>query len=529
MSEQTLLSDAASHQLGAGNHFSVFLDKATNTLYSSGENVVNQLGNGATGFDVKAPQPVVMPEGFDETIVSVATGLLHSTFLTESGNVYAFGFNNRGPLGQGDEEPRTEAVRIEALDDTFITQVESGNGYSLAIDDQGALFGWGFNSNGQLGLGDRDERLLPVEIDAFNGESINTVSAGNSHTLVLTESGKVFAMGSNTDGQLGSSQAFDEDGSPARRFETPVEVEGLPDNVVAVNADTKTSFAVTADGKVFGWGESRNGQLLNGEDRDDGTFIPDESDVLVAQELSGLPDDVVQVSAGARWAVARTEDGDVWAWGPNDEGPTGGLDGDPEVESEASFYPVKMAALDDVNVVELQTGPNSILAITDAGEIYAWGSNSDGRLGFSSDGTVYTPTQVSLEGDMLPWLVSASPEDNARDVEADTPITLTFTEPMKAGEGNISLINRDSGDMIQIDVNDQRQVVFDGKQVVLEVMAPLAADARYHVSIDEGALLDMDGNTFAGIADDDTSTFNFSTSENTPVEQIGRASCRERV
>ena len=83
--------------VGAGNHFSVFLEDGL--LYSSGENIVSQLGNGSIGFDVKAPLAVELPEGFDATITSVSAGMLHTTFLTDEGDVYAFGFNNRGPLG----------------------------------------------------------------------------------------------------------------------------------------------------------------------------------------------------------------------------------------------------------------------------------------------------------------------------------------------------------------------------------------------------------------------------------------------
>lgn len=499
--------------VGAGNHFSVFLDQATNTLYSTGENIVNQLGNGTTGFDVKTPQPVEMPEGFDATITKISSGLLHTSILTETGDVYSFGFNNRGMLGVGDEEEYTSAVKVEALDDVHITDIEAGNGYGFAISDTGALYGWGSNTNGQLGLGDRESRLEPTVIEALEGQPVTSISAGISHTLVLTKSGAVYAMGSNTDGQLGSPEALEDDGSPMRRYDTPVLVEGLPDNIVSVSADAKTSYAVTADGKVYGWGESRNGQLQNGQDQGDGTFIVDESDVLEPQLLTHMPEGVVEVSGGARWGVAITDKGEVWVWGPNDQGPSGGLDGDPEAESDASFYPTKIEQLDGVNIVDIETGPNSILAIADNGEVYGWGSNSDGRLGFASEGAIYEPTLIEVRGEAAPWLVSATPADNDRDVSNDAALTLNFTETVEAGEGYITLHNRDSGEAIQIDIQDERLVEFDGEQILVTPPRHLDADARYHVSIDEGAIVDTSGVAYAGIDEDDRFTFNFSTDE----------------
>ncbi|MDP5215962.1 Ig-like domain-containing protein [Ruegeria sp. 2205SS24-7] len=507
---------------GAGNHFSVFLDTESNTLYASGENVVGQLGNGATGFDIKTPLAVEMPEGFDAKIVSVSAGLLHTTFLTEDGDVYAFGFNNRGPLGTGDEETRTSAVKIDALDDADIASIENGNGASYAISETGQLYAWGNNSNGQLGLGDLEERLTPQMVEALGNETVVTVSSGTAHTLALTADGQVWAFGSNTDGQLGSPDALDEDGAPARRSAEPVLVEGLPENITSVTADTKTSYAVTSDGRVFGWGESRNGQLLQGADNGDGTFAPDTSDLLAPVELTGLPGNVVEVKGGARWAMALTEDGDVYAWGPNDEGPTGGLDGDPALESDASFYPTLIAELDDVNVVELQTGPNSIIAVTDTGEIFTWGSNSDGRLGFSSDGSVYAPTQIELGGEADPFLVSATPGDNAREVENDSALTLSFTEEVEVGEGLITLVNRTDGTRTEIYVSDARLIQIDGDTVTVLLPEHLDADTRYAVEITDGAFVDLDGNPFEGIAEGDTSTFNFATSETPSLAEAGK-------
>ena len=489
--------------VGAGNHFSVFLKDGV--VYASGENVVGQLGIETTGFDIKTPVIVPLPAELEGKVVAVGGSLLHTLLLSEDGTVYSFGFNNNGGLGVGDEEARLGVVAVEGLEDVTITQIAAGSTTSFAISDTGTLYAWGANSNGQLGLGDRTERHTPTEVTALSGETVIEISSDVSHTLVLTESGAVYAFGSNRDHQVS--------GATDTRIVDPVLVEGLPADIVSVTAAGRTSYAVTSDGRVFGWGESRNGQMLVGTDNGDGTFTVDEADVEAPRELVELPDGVVQVIGGARWSMALTEDGDVYAWGPNDVGPTGALDGDSSVESDFSFLPTLIAELDDVNVVELVSGPNSILAVTDTGAIYGWGSNSDGRLGFVSSGTVYTPTLIEFDGDALPFLQTATPGDNQRDVATDAAIVLVFTEAVFAGEGSLTLVNRDTGERTVIDVTDTRLVQIDGNIVTVTPPAHLQADARYAVEITDGAFVDDAGQGAPGIAEGDTSTFNFTVAD----------------
>ncbi|MEM6972892.1 MAG: Ig-like domain-containing protein [Pseudomonadota bacterium] len=500
--------------LGTGSQFSVFLDE-NGEVFTTGANFFGQLGNGVEGFNIEQPRPVALPDDFDAEIIAVSAGQIHSTLLTDSGDVFSWGFNNRGPLGLGDEENRSVPTKIEgALDTETVVGIENGNGVSYAITEGGALYAWGSNTNGQLGLGDRDERLVPTLVEALADETVVAVSSGVSFTLVLTADGEVFGFGRNSDGQLGAPDGLEDDGSPMTRVLSPVRTEGLPDDIVAITADTATAYAVSSDGRVWGWGESRFGQLLQGTDNGDGTFIPDGADVLSPVELTALPPNVVDVQGGARFGVALTGEGDVFLWGPNDEGPTGGLDGDPATETDVTFFPTKIAALDDVNVVEIAVGQNAVFARADDGQIFSFGINGDGRLGFSSDGeTVFFPQEVTLGGPIAPWLLSATPSDNLRDVSTDSEIVLTFTEEVVAGEGALRLVNRDSGEVTEIAAADSRLVEIDGETVSFTPLLQLDADSRYAVEIDDNAFLDADGEAYAGIEMGDTSTFNFTTAD----------------
>lgn len=492
------LAPNAPGTVGAGNHFSTFLRDGV--LYAAGENVVGQLGIGTTGFDIKAPVAVKVPADAGQ-VIAVESGMLHTTFLTEDGGVWAFGFNNNGALGLGDETTRPQPTRLAALDDAGIVEIENGNGVSFAIAATGRLFAWGSNGNGQLGTGDTTERLVPTEIPGLAGEIVTGVSSGTSHTLVVTADGAVYAFGSNIDAQV--------DPSGTRRVPDPVRVEGLPDTIVSVTADGNTSFATTADGRVFGWGQSDFGQLLQGIPRGDGTFDPDRADVIRPVELTALPDGVIAVKGGARWGIALTEDGTVWAWGPNDEGPTGGLDGAPETVSGASFLPTRVPGLEGVRIVAIETGPNSILLVADTGAIYGFGANGDGRLGFVQGGMITTPVRIEFDADTAPWLVSASPSDNARDVAGDAMLELTFTEAVRAGEGSITLVNRDNGARLDIDTADGRLVRIDGAAVTVASPEHFEPGARYAVEISRGAFLDTAGQAYSGIARGDVSALNF--------------------
>jgi uncharacterized protein (TIGR03118 family) len=497
--------------LAAGNHFSLFLQGGE--AFAAGENIVGQLGQGVIGFDIAGTIPLTLPDDFDGEIVSVSAGLVHGTFLTADGDLYSWGLGNFGRLGLGDQEDRSTPTKIEGvLDDKHVVVATHGNGASYAITDDGALYAWGQNSNGQLGLGDTTSRLVPTQVTALAGQTVVDVATGTSHTLALTADGQVYAWGAARQGQLGSPDALDASGNPLTRVLSPVLVEGLPDNVVNVSASTLTSYAITADGRVFGWGEGRFGQLLQGTDNGDGTFQPATANALAPVELLGLPDNVVDVKGGARWAVALTADGDVYAWGPNDEGPTGGLDGDPAAQSSASFYPTKIAALDAAFIVEIATGPNHVMARAADGRVFTFGANSDGRLGYPTEGLTTDPAVVPFPEDQGPFLLTATPFDGAGSVGRNAPFLLTFTEPVERGAGTITLANLDDPSRsIVIDVANTDAVRIDG--VLVELLAPeiLRANTRYAVQIEAGAFADASGQHYAGIADDDITTFNVRT------------------
>ncbi|MEM1314285.1 MAG: Ig-like domain-containing protein, partial [Pseudomonadota bacterium] len=202
-----------------------------------------------------------------------------------------------------------------------------------------------------------------------------------------------------------------------------------------------------------------------------------------------------------------TSDGDVWLWGPNDRGPSGGLDGDAALETDASFFPVRMTAFDAPFVVEIQTGPNSLIAVTDTGEILTLGSNSDGRLGYATDGPTTEPQAVDFEADTAPFLLAATPGDNGRDVQVDANLELVFTEAVTAGGGAVRVVNRDDPeDAVEVSA---AAASIDGAAVTIDLPGRLTPGARYDVRIDDDAFFDLAGQPYGGLDAGDVGDFDF--------------------
>ena len=184
------------------------------------------------------------------------------------------------------------------------------------------------------------------------------MAAGSSHALALTSSGQVYAWGAGLDGQLG-------DGSTAGRT-TPTAVAFPSGTVVTqVSAGGDHSLALTATGTVYAWGDDSHGEL------GDGTTTSSDTPVAVP-----LPAGITftDVSAGTTHSLAVGSDGSVWAWGM---GASGQL-GDGSFTDADSPTEVQMPAGAPVTMVA--AGGASSLALTDAGQVYGWGSDVFGQL-----------------------------------------------------------------------------------------------------------------------------------------------------
>jgi len=142
-----------------------------------------------------------------------------------------------------------EAPRLAVESSSFALDavaIASSGTHVLALRDDGSVVAWGYNDRGQLGDGTRAESREPVAVKGLG--DVVAVAAGARHSVALRGDGSVVAWGENDGGQLG-------DGT--RKFRhRPVAVGGLDGGVRAIAAGDHKNYAVLADGSVVGWGLS---------------------------------------------------------------------------------------------------------------------------------------------------------------------------------------------------------------------------------------------------------------------------------
>ena len=158
---------------------------------------------------------------YNEKIINISAGWSHSLVLTESGKIYAFGNGYGGKLGDGDVTFHEEGIPKLINPDYFnngeynekAIKISVGGFHSLVLTESGKVYAFGSGDYGQLGDDDTSEHDegIPKLINPnyfYNGEyneKIIHISAGGYHSLVLTESGKVYAFGSGLSGILGDN------------------------------------------------------------------------------------------------------------------------------------------------------------------------------------------------------------------------------------------------------------------------------------------------------------------------------------
>lgn len=191
------------------------------SMWSFGHNANGELGHGEFG-DFAHPRRIADFGGSTHVrVVDVASKGYHTLALTADAEVYAWGKNNFGQLGIGTSENAARPTEVVALRGKRCCELACGSYHSVVITRGDEILTFGDNNYGQLGLGDTDCRVLPEAVALLCGRGAGGVSCGFSHTMVaLHQEGAVFAFGGNQHGQLGLGHTDDQ--NRPRRVETLV-------------------------------------------------------------------------------------------------------------------------------------------------------------------------------------------------------------------------------------------------------------------------------------------------------------------
>ncbi|KAK1127849.1 hypothetical protein K0M31_003340 [Melipona bicolor] len=254
-----------------------------------------------------------------------------------------------------------------------VVSITCGDEHSAVICQTGRLFVFGSNDWGQLGLGHKNHISKPSCVKALKPEKVTHVACGRAHTLICTGSQKIFACGSDQEGQLGRGVSAIGDSTS-----TPVLVydSGLAGSkIVQITAGSHHSLALTSDGGVLAWGSNLEGQL----------GLPDVSGLVNKPTKVHIPEPVKQISAGYYHSTFLTESGLVYVCGESESGKLG-----IDVSFSTQIAPKQMQLPSPA--VHVACGGHHTVILAENGSLYCTGSNSTGQLGLGTKMTeLHTP------------------------------------------------------------------------------------------------------------------------------------------
>ncbi|XP_051896977.1 probable E3 ubiquitin-protein ligase HERC4 [Pristis pectinata] len=186
--------------VACGKHHTLALCE-NGSVFAWGAGTYGQLGRGEYPTAVSQPRKV---NHLEVPTVQIRCGHYHSLALSRDGTVYSWGQNTYGQLGNGkDLEKQQHPQRVRSLTGIPVAQIAAGESHSFALSLSGAVYGWGRNNHGQLGLKDREDREIPCHVNPLKRLNVSYISCGNQHSVVLTQDGAVFTCGDGSSGQLG--------------------------------------------------------------------------------------------------------------------------------------------------------------------------------------------------------------------------------------------------------------------------------------------------------------------------------------
>lgn len=383
-----------------GNHACAVYDDGEVRCW--GGNGLGQLGDGTrnerpTLIERNTPLSVKNLNGFARSVVA---GEGHTCALLNTGSIKCWGDNRKYQLGNGYQPPQPRPQPHETLI-ANVTQIAAGDSHNCAVMQDGAVRCWGSNNLEQLGISAEtpasaqaifvsdigtgqgkvpaqlvaastngacaltlsgsvlcwgDDNPIPRKISGLS-QNVTAIAAGGDHYCAV-QLGVAKCWGSNTSGELG-------DGT-TNRATNPVNVQGIEDEVIDIEAGVSHTCALLSTGRVKCWGANESGQL------GDGTVLRR----LTPVDVQNLPLNVTAISAGKTLSCAIMA-GAIKCWG--------------NLVYQASAYQVKPTPVQGLNGFDLGGGIANIslgelhtCVLSYASVAYCWGNNVQGQLG---DGT----------------------------------------------------------------------------------------------------------------------------------------------
>ncbi|NXU09441.1 RPGR regulator, partial [Pardalotus punctatus] len=304
--------------------------------------------------------------------VLISCGDEHTAIITGKGKLYMFGSNDWGQLGLGSKNTVCKPTCVKALKPEKPKLAVCGRNHTLVYTEKGNVYAAGGNSEGQLGLGDTEERTTFHLISFFtNQHKIKQLAAGSYTSAAVTEDGQLFVWGDNSEGQIGLANETS--------VSVPCKVDvGKP--VSSVSCGYYHSALITGDGKLYTFGEPANGKL---------GLLPEQlKNNRIPQPVRGIMEKVNKVACGGEHTVVLTET-DVYTFGLGQYGQLG--HGTFVFESSV---PKSVKHLKRHKIRNIACGENHTAVIADNGLMFTFGDGRHGKLGFGEESftNLFDPT-----------------------------------------------------------------------------------------------------------------------------------------
>jgi alpha-tubulin suppressor-like RCC1 family protein len=304
-----------------------------------------------------------------QTWVKVSCGGEFSVGLLSNGAIGSWGYNGNGQLGIGTAD-QSKNIPTRIGKDSDWTDVAAGGYHALAIKKDGSLWAWGLNVYGQLGDGTSDEHDIPVRVGSAN--DWQAVGAGTVASYAIKKDHSLWAWGNNQFGELGIGSTDDQN-EPTR--------VGTGNDWERVRGGGFHALALKQDHSLWAWGANANGQLGLGT-----------TDPEVSPKRVGVESSWSSISCGFEFSLATKTNGSLWSWGFNGNGQLG--------IGSTSQQTLPTAVGTDTDWTQVAAGSSYSLAIKKDGTLWGWGFNGQGQLG---DGTYQQRTEPEHIGNEIDW------------------------------------------------------------------------------------------------------------------------------
>ncbi|KAL8944020.1 MAG: hypothetical protein Q9216_000729 [Gyalolechia sp. 2 TL-2023] len=390
-------------------------------VYVFGEGSSGELGLGTAknAIDVKRPRLNALLPAETVGVVHVACGGMHVAALTHDGKVLTWGVNDQGALGRdtkwegglrdvGESDNESDAGSDSGLNPyestpaaittfpkgTVIVKLSAGDSHTLALTEEGLVYGWGTFRNNEGILGFNKNTLVQATPALLPGlKKIVDITSGSNHALARDQKGVVYTWGAGQQNQLGFRMM------ERKRYDSLnpnlLRIRGKNIRYIACGADH--SFAIDGKEQVWSWGANSFGATgIYGNAGEDNAVIISPT---VVTNLNLEDDTITHMAGGTHHSLASTVKGRCLVWGRFDGSQTGidvsavtdnGVVRDTKGNARILIRPTQVPGVQ--NCAMVAAGSDHSIAITHDGKGYSWGFSANYQTGQGTDDDVDAAT-----------------------------------------------------------------------------------------------------------------------------------------